>query len=888
VTLTPGTRLGPYEITAPIGAGGMGEVYRASDTRLQREVAIKVLPAAFSGNAQLRARFDREARAISSLNHPNICTLYDVGHQDGVDFLVMELIEGEPLADRLARGPLPVADVLRYGIEIADALDKAHRRAIVHRDLKPGNVIITRAGAKLLDFGLAKSMSSAVVDVSPASETMHVSERPLTAEGTIVGTFQYMAPEQVEGVEADARSDLFALGCVLYEMATGKRAFSGKSRASLIAQILEHDPEPISAVQPLAPRALERVVRTCLQKNPDDRFQTAHDVVLELRWIRDDVSQPEIPAPLVRRRARRERAAWGIAALAALAAIGTGIVMQRRDAGVHRDPLRASVTPPAGTRFFFTGDYGGPAVLSPDGRRLAFVVAADDGKRQLYVRSLDSSEARAIAGTDGARFPFFSPDGKSIGFFADLKLKTVDVAGGSPVVIADAGDPRGGTWNEEGVIVFAPVTREGLFRVNADGGPVTPVTTVDRAQHTTHRWPLFLPDGKHVVYLAANHNQYDHPATALYLASLDGKENRRLLRTLANVEIVGDEIFYLRENHLMAQRFDGKTVSAKPRLVVENVRFDPGTWRAIFSVSPTLLMYQSGGKTSGSEVVTFERSGRVVSTLPPDRYVNLSLSPDGGRLAVDIGDPAGNIWIIDLVRSTRTRLTFEGGLDVEPVWADGGRTIIYASRDKGKFAVFRKPADGSGARELLASQEKLDVISGHIHPNGKDLVVTVGAENTPEPPYIATLSLAGERKLTPFIKGPAAMYDPQFSPDGRWVTYVSDESRREEVYVVAFPARPGKWQISANGGRHPLWRGDGRELYYVAADNTITAVAVDPSGATLGIGASRPLFRIDLAQENGQSYDVSSDGQHFYVNSGTRDLEPLTIITNWRQNANRM
>jgi eukaryotic-like serine/threonine-protein kinase len=650
VTLTPGTRLGPYEITAPIGAGGMGEVYRASDTRLQREVAIKVLPTAFSANAQLRARFDREARTISSINHPNICTLYDVGQQDGRDYLVMELIEGEPLSDRLARGPLPLADVLRYGIEIADALDKAHRRGIVHRDLKPGNVIVTRNGAKLLDFGLAKTMASSVVAVSPESPTVQASDRPLTAEGSIVGTFQYMAPEQVEGGEADARTDIFALGCVLYEMATGRRAFSGKSRASLIAQIMEVEPEPIAVAQPMAPRALDRVVRTCLAKNPDDRFQTAHDVVLGLRWIRDDVSQTEVAAPAARRPAARERIAWIVAAVAILGTLAAAYALRRRGGG-NRETFTAAIVPPAGTQFVLTGDYGSSAVVSPDGSRLTFVAVDENGKRRLYVRSLATGDSRAVPGSENAIFPFWSADGASLGFCAGGKLKTWDLAaGGATVAIADAPDARGGAWNRNGVIVFASDTRGVISRVNADGSGLAAVTKLDATKHSSHRWPVFLPDGEHFVYLAINHADYDHPETALYVSSLDGKENRRLLRTLASAAVSAGQLLFLRESHLMAQALDGAALTGKPRMIADSVRVDPGTWLGVFSASEHVLLYGPGTKADSAELVTFSRDGKVASSMPIDATANLACSPDGTRLALSLSEPIGNIWIADLTR----------------------------------------------------------------------------------------------------------------------------------------------------------------------------------------------------------------------------------------------
>ena len=486
MAISPGTKLGPYEVLAPLGAGGMGEVYRARDTRLDRTVAIKILPQQLAATAEMRQRFEREARAVSSLNHPHICALYDIGDQDGTEYLVMEYLEGETLARRLEKGPLPLADLLRYAIEIADALDRAHRQGIVHRDLKPGNIMLTKAGAKLLDFGLAKPGGAMVL----SGETMTVSpagSRTLTAEGTIVGTVQYMSPEQLEGKEADARSDIFSFGALLYEMATGKRAFEGKSHASLIAAILEREPAPISQVQPMTPPGLERLVKTCLAKEPEERYQSAHDLKLQLGWIGEAGSQAGVPAPVVSGRKRRLQLAWGVAAvaLAAVALLGSALAVRRQSDA----PLHVEVSPPDKVDFDATGDFGGPPALSPQGDRIVFSAHGPNSPKALWVRPLDSFAAQRLEGSDGAMHPFWSPDGRYIGFFAGGKLNKILATGGPVVSLADALDPRGGSWCSTDVILFAPSYQGGLMQVSAGGGQAIPATTVDAAKHTTHRWP---------------------------------------------------------------------------------------------------------------------------------------------------------------------------------------------------------------------------------------------------------------------------------------------------------------------------------------------------------------------------------------------------------------
>jgi eukaryotic-like serine/threonine-protein kinase len=862
----------------------MGEVYRASDTRLQRDVAIKVLPAEFARDAQLRARFEREARAISSLNHPNICMLFDVGTQNDVEYLVMEYLDGEPLTERLARGPIAVSEVLRHGIEITDALDKAHRTGIIHRDLKPGNVILTRGGAKLLDFGLAKAMDAALVaSTSPHSITAMLPNEPLTAEGTLVGTFCYMAPEQVEYGRSDPRTDIFAFGCMLYEMLTGRRAFNAASRAGMIAQIIASDPPPISTIRPMTPVSLDRVVRTCLAKNPDDRFQTAHDVMLALQWIRDEQTNPSSPLPMARARGRmwRERAAWALALVIAIGA-AIGIAMwSRREIDSLRRPITAAIVPPRGLRFVFTGDYAGSPVLSHDGRRVAFVAVSPEGKRTLWVRSLEAAEPREIDGSDDAMFPFWSPDSRALGFFAHGKLKTVDAAGGAPIVVTDAPNARGGTWSDENVIVYTPETRAGLYRVAANGGTPVALTTPGGGM-TTHRWPLFLPGGKSFLYLAANHFVPGSRATALHIRSLDGRSDRVVMQTLANVTYVDGNLLMLRESTLVSQPFDAArgALTGTPSIVAQNVRFDASTWHGVFDAAGRTLIYQPGGTLAGTHLVWFGRDGKNLGTIGDvAKYYDIKLSPDGHRLVTNAGEPRADIWVIDADRDVRTRLTFEGSMNEAPVWSHDGSEIIYAARDQPteRAAIYRRRADGNGPRQLVGRLDG-DADPGAVSADGRWVAVSLW--RNPAAPQIWAVPLIAGAQPRSLIAGDFAAHDPRISPDGRWLAYTSNESGRDEIYVVPFLGTGGKWQVTTSGGHSSRWSPDGLHLDYLTADNTLTEVDVQ-TATTFAITATRPRYRLDVNPVSSSDYDLALDGR-VIANGGEADPSPVTVVANWR------
>jgi serine/threonine protein kinase len=701
MALVAGTILGPYEILSPLGAGGMGEVYRARDTRLDRTVAIKILPSHLSSNPEAKQRFDREARTISSLNHPNICHLYDVGSQNQVSYLVMEYLEGETLSDRLRQGPLSIEQLLKCGVEMCDALEKAHRIGVIHRDLKPGNIMLTKSGAKLMDFGLAKSVVPGSLPAPGPSHTQATQAYPLTQEGIVVGTFQYMSPEQLEGKESDARSDIFALGAVLYEMATGRRAFEGKTTASTIAAILAADPPPISVSQPLSPPPLQSTIKSCLAKDPDERVQTAHDVKLQLQWIRDQSATSTIFRPARAGRRTWDRWEWLLAGLLALVL-----------ASVLGWWLLGRATPSA---MYFNSPAPSPAAslgLSPDGRTLALVAYSEQAnKNVVWLHQVGGRGATALAGTEGASYPFWSPDGRSLGFFAQGKLKTIDVASStSAQVLADAPFGRGGAWGRDGVILFTPDAWSGLYRIAASGGTPVAVTKPDVAEaQVSHRWPVFFPDGRHFLYLACNFSG-QLEKNKILVGGLDSAEKRTIVTASSNALYAEPGyLVYWRDNALVAQPFDLRSYSltGEPHIVSDAVQYFPQTNFAVFSVASTTLVAQTGlGKgTNNSQLTWFDRQGRPAGTVgPPDQVANPKLSPDGRRVAVDQTDIDGrhvNIWIHDLTGGANARIGFGPWLEQVTVWSPDGRQLVYTSNEKLFFSLYQKNSDGSGSAQTL-------------------------------------------------------------------------------------------------------------------------------------------------------------------------------------------
>jgi len=899
--LSFGTRLGPYEIAAPLGAGGMGEVYRARDTRLDRSVAIKILPAHLADKADAGERFEREARTISSLNHPNICQLHDIGTQDGVRYLVMELLEGETLADRLRRGPLPLEQVLRYGAQIGEGLHAAHRRGVVHRDLKPGNVMLTKSGAKLMDFGLAKGVATTKPLSAELTATLTSSQAtPLTQQGTIVGTFQYMSPEQIEGKEADARSDIFSLGAVLYEMISGKRAFEGKTLVSVAASILEKEPEPIRTLQPLTPTSLERVIQKCLAKDPDARWQRAGDLASELKWIAEGsaAGSQAVGQPQRRKGARiSEWLAWILAALAVIAVIVLSLVLGF-SGNVKQPVIRTQIAGLEKIQFNFVGDNGGPLVISPDGKNIVFS-ARGDGKNQLFLRSLEKLVPQPIGGTGGGTFPFWSPDSRSVAFFADGKLKRVDVAGGAPVTICDAAVGRGGSWSTNGIIVFSPTFTEALLQVPATGGTPTPATKLSD-KYTTHRWPWFLPDGHHFLYLAANHSATTSSTTAVFWASLDGKDHRMLFTSPSNAIYASGHLLYVRDNALMAQRFDGSSGQLQGEAIPLNgdVQVDGTVWRGTFSASDTgTLVYQPGLVGARQRLTWFDRTGKEIGSVSaPDQFSLMELSPDDKKAAATIGDPVGVIWIYDLAHNNRTRFTFGNDSNVNAIWSRDGKKLAYLEGDlNSAFSrkLIVKASDGSGeARELRdigtlhTLQEELDDWS----PDGRYILYESGTIGEGAGIDLWLLPLSGDKPV-PLFSTPGDQRFGQFSPDGRWVVYSSSETGRHEIYVVPFPVTGAKWQISTNGGTRPRWRRDGKEIVFeVEGTGNVMSAQIETRGSSLEVGEVRVLFETTNLPPNnaGSQWSLTSDGQRLLaITTGETAALPLTVIQNWTEELKR-
>jgi len=872
--LFPGTHLGPYEITGPLGSGGMGEVYRARDTRLERTVAIKILPRELSNDPIRKQRFEREAKTISSLNHPHICVLHDVGSLDGVDYLVMECMEGETLAKRLEKGPLPLEQVLKYGMQIADALDRAHRSGVVHRDLKPGNIMLTPTGAKLLDFGLAKPAAA----LASAATLTAVQAAPVTEEGTIVGTFQYMSPEQVQGKEIDGRSDIFSLGAVLYEMVTGKRAFEGKSQLSVASAILEKEPEPITTTKPMTPPLLEHAVKKCLAKLPDDRWQSASDLASELKWIGEAGSQTGEVARVSAGRSRRERAAWLLAAALSVLLIGGGTAWwQASNKRPHPMYFHASVP-------FAANDLA----LSPDGHTLAMVASsAQANDYALWTYEVGSHRTNSLDGTQGATYPFWSPDAKSIAFFAAGKLKKADVSGGQVQVLCDAPNGRGGTWNRDGVIVFTPDSVGGLFRVSSLGGSPVEMTKPDSSRlETSHRWPVFLPDGKHFLYLGANFSGQSEN-NAIFLGSLDSQERRLLVSTSANAAFAEPGyLLYLRDiKTLVAQPLDRRrfVLTGETHALSVEALYFPTVGRAVFSVSGgDLLVTQTGKGASLSQLTWFDRSGKLAGTAGvPGAYNNVRLSPDGRRIAADQADPERNsdIWIHEPARRATTRLTFDAASNQAPIWSPDGKQILFMSNRKVYPRLYLKNADGSG------SEEKVNDPGGFFAVNpwdwsrdAKYILFKKGNE---------LWYLSGpEHSAKPLLQAKWTVRNAQFSPDGRWMAYASNETGSMEIYVSPFPSVSAKWQVSRGGGQEPRWPQDGKELFYLSAEGKMMAVPVTAS-ASFEVGSPVALFqthrRQPVSSQDVFSYDVSSDGQRFLVITKVDEANPapLSVLLNW-------
>jgi len=848
MSLSAGAKLGPYEVLSPIGAGGMGSVWKARDTRLDRTVAIKTIEGKFT------ERFEREAKTIASLNHPHICTLFDVGE----NYLVMEHIEGVPI-----KGPLPVADVIKLGAQIADALDAAHRKGITHRDLKPGNILLTKSGIKVIDFGLAKAGP-------PVHGQQDVTlTKPLTGEGTILGTVPYMSPEQLQGHEADARSDIWALGCVLYEMLTGKRAFDGASQVSIMAAILEHEPAPLT--EPVVPAWLDRIIRRCIRKNPDDRWQNARDVAIELN------EPPPTARPVIQKHWQ-----WAAVSVVACGALGTLIFYPRSSNIQQREKqVRFTIDPPE--RLTQNG-----FAVSPSGDGIAFI--AQGG---VWYRTFSALETRLLAETTGARgAPFWSPDSKSIGFRAGDKLKRVDLDSGSVQTLCDftSGEfGSTGTWSSSGKILFGNQAT-GLATVLASGGGVSPVSTMVLERPRT---PVFLPDGRHFLFRRTGAFRED----GIYLASLDGepgpKNATRIVQSRQGLGYAPDAadpekgfLMYVQEGGLMAQRMNlGKyDLAGEPIRIAERVL--GRTFNAEFSVSRSAVAFLEDRSENKRSLIWYDRSGKALETVgEPGTYNTVALDRTGTRVARSIGGrPSADIWIYDLKRGTDSRLTSDPGTDSMPVWSPGGDRVVYShSRDDGVSSLYSKPSDGSSEPTPLLQQPG----SGFPYDWSRDgrFLLFSGPEASLDL-WILPMT-GGQSRPVPFVKSRAREQMGQFSPDARWIAYVSDG----EVYALAFDSEKmtssgTRHQVSAGGGFQPRWRADGKELFYLSG-RSVMSVSVIP-GRELQLSPPKALFEVTFWGGAGAAtvhrWDVSADGQRFLINTGADEIEkaPITVILNWQ------
>jgi len=859
----------------------MGEVYRARDTRLDRTVAIKVLPTHLSNHPDLKQRFDREAKTISSLQHPNICSLFDIGHEDGIDFLVMEYLEGRTLSDRLGEGPLPTDELLKVGVQITQALEAAHKRGVVHRDLKPGNIMLTKGGVKLLDFGLAKTAEggAAATDSSLTRlATAQQSEDPLTERGTILGTFQYMAPEQLEGKEADARSDIFALGAVLYEMATGKRAFEGQSQASLIAAIMQSQPQPISTIQPMMPPALDRVIRTCLEKDPEDRWQTAHDVALQLKWIQEGGSQVGVPRPVSARRRSRERIAWAVAAVAIVAAGALAVLKFLEPAPPAPTAMRFHVEAPTGVVSF-----GSPRI-SPDGLNIAFDGVDTTGTKMIWIRPLNSLDARPLPGTEGCNRPFWSADSRHVGFFAGPKLKRVPITGGPPITLCEFSRGSDGVWGAANMILFDGTTGDSIQVVSAGGGEPGPATRIVRERgETMHGWPFFLPDGKRFGYVAFRAGE----PPEIRLAELGSFESRRLTEGDSRCEYVAPGyLIFERSGTLLAQPFDADKgeLTGDPFPLAEGI----GTGAvglAHFSGSSTGTLIFTSGDSPERQFGWFDRSGRELEVFAtPKRYNAPVLSPDETRVAMEVRDETDgstDLWTIDLRRGVESRFTFDKGNEIDAAWSRDGKYIYYSKNVGGANMILRKNAFGTGAADSVYKSPAGYVGAQEETPDGRALIA--GHRSANRGWDVVGIPLDGGEAV-PLVAGESQEVQGRVSPNGQYLAYTSYESGRWEVYVTTYPGGSGRWQVSSTGGTEPFWRGDGRELFFVSLDRRLTSVDVD-MGPPIEFGIPRKLFDAPMPRNylTRNRYFATADGKRFLMLTllDRGRVPPTTVILNW-------
>jgi eukaryotic-like serine/threonine-protein kinase len=878
MSLPPGTRLGPYEIVAPLGSGGMGEVHRAKDTRLGREVAIKVLPQHLSANPEVRARFEREAKTISSLNHPHICTLFDIGREGDTDYLVMELVEGETLAQRLAKGALPAAEVLRLGAQIADALDRAHRAGVVHRDLKPGNVMLTKSGAKLMDFGLARaslasgpvSGSGSVMATLTQSPTM---VSPLTAEGSIVGTFQYMPPEQLEGREADARSDLWALGCVLYEMATGRRAFDGRSQASLISAIMSGEPAPVSLLAPASPAALDRLIGRCLAKDPDDRWQSARDLMHELRAMGESGSQSGVRTAVAIPRRTASRLPWAIAAVLGLVAAGLGFTVISRNLA-PKLPVQLALVTSDVLRF---GLHTSVIAISPDGRAVAYTAFDTSGTPGLWLQRLEAPQAVLLTRLEGSSQVFWSPDSRTIGFLdpGAGKLKSIPATGGAPVTLCAAANGRGGTWSPGGVIVLGPDAQGPLYRVPAGGGPLAQVTWLDSTRHeAAHRFPCFLPDGEHFLFASLPAGPEGH---GIFVGSLRSREVRKILdANSAAVYAAPGYLLFQRGENLMAQRFDARSLklAGDAVAIADAPPFSEVSAEPIVTASRDGRLVFLSGKLPDTQLEWLDRSGarRGVLSLAPGQWRRPALSPDDRFAVVENGD---DLWRVDLARSVAARLTSNGASNTEAIWSPDGSQIAFTMGNRGREQIMVLNSDGSGEARELATDHNLFKTADDW--SSKGIVFNSIAAETFRDLWLVPATGGAPVSL---VRTRAGDHRAKVSPDGRWLAYVSAEAGNDDVYIQSFPDPGHKIRVSSRGANRVWWMPGSDEVCYTTLAGELASVKLVRRGDDLEAGEPRLLFRLPQGARGG---DFSHDGQRVLVASSvaTTPRRSLRVVLDW-------
>ena len=879
MTLSGGSKLGPYEILAPLGAGGMGEVWKARDPRLGREVAIKVLPASMSQDADRLRRFEQEAKAAGVLNHPNITAVYDIGSYEGAPYVVQELLEGETLRAELAAGRFSPRKAIDYGLQIAQGLGAAHEKGIVHRDLKPENLFVTRDGrVKILDFGLAKLTQ--VERDNLATNLPTAAAVAVTEPGVVMGTIGYMSPEQVKGKAADARSDIFAFGAILYEMLSGKRAFHGDSAGETMASILKEEPADLSITNQNISPGLDRIVRHCLEKNPERRFQSSSDIAFALQTLSDS-SGSVVPAALTPR-ARRipQSVLWGIAGLLVGAAVA--VLLGRRTAPVTLSrPVRFEVAAPEDRRVV------GTVALSRDGSRLAFTTREPSGVVMLWIRALGDPKAEMLKGTEGAQLPFWSPDGQSVGFFANGELKRISITGGPPQTVAPTTeDTRGASWGADDRIVFAPAFVGPLMQVSASGGKATPATKLDKSRNEgTHRWPWFLPDGKHFLYYAAGSTGLE--PGEIFAAEI-GSDRVKHITQSSSLPVYASPgyLVFVRGSTLIAQAFDANRLEVRGEAIPLGVDL-PSTsatsgQRALSaSLEGTLTWHTQGSSTS--QPVILDRQGREINRLSePGAWYFPRFSPDGQRIAVVRSvenNTVGDIWTVDIARNVATRLTLDPADDEGPVWSPDGKRLAFTSDRKGNSAdLYVISADQPGGEQPLFASENPKTPNSWS-TDGRFLIFEVSTPLNRQDLWV--ISLDGDRKAVPFLATPFSERSARFSPDGRWVAYTSDVSGALEVYVRPFQGEGATWRVSNRGGQAPTWNPDGREIYYLAPDNTLMAAPVTRT-APLETGPPSPLFKMAVTESSDPQYDLSPDGKRFVVNQQVSSKEdPINVLVNW-------